>query len=587
MFFNLFKPHPVRLTIAENLKLEKAKIHPHVLLVLDGFGIAPVSTGNAIASAKTPNMSYFKANYPYSKLIAAGESVGLPANEAGNSEVGHLTIGAGRVIYQSLPRINMAIKDGTFFENKAFLQALTHARNNNSKLHIMGLVGSGNVHSSTHHLMALLELLRRNNFKNAFLHLFTDGRDAPPTDGVNVIKKISDYLADVKVARIASLSGRYWAMDRDARWERTKKAYDAIVNGIGVSATDPVNAMNASYQNNVTDEFIEPTVIEENGNPIGVVNDNDAVIFFNFRIDRPRQLTMAFTFKNFEQLKVVEFGYTPHGTQKHHKEGEKAEGPTFNRGKAPKNLFFVTMTEYQKNLPVSAIAYPPDVIINSFPEILSKLGYRHFHLTESEKERMVTYYFDGLKDERYVNEDVLIVPSPNVATYDKRPQMSVFKIVAEFKKAILKDYYNFIIMNFANPDMVAHTGNLKATIKAINYVDLAVGSIAAMTLKAGGVLYITADHGNAEELLSFPLGSFFYTTSQGTMNTEHSNSPVPFYIIGERFKGVKTLKDGSLPDVAPTIMTQMGIPIPPEMTGQNLLTINKKEPVPFGQTSTV
>ena len=572
MLLNIFKPKPIRLSASENTKLENSIVKPHVLLVLDGFGIAPKSPGNAILSAKTPNLTYFQNNYLYSKLIAAGESVGLPANEAGNSEVGHLTIGAGRVVYQSLPRINMAIKDGSFYTNKAFILALDHAKKNNSKLHIMGLVGSGYVHSSTRHMMALLEFVRRSNFKNVYLHLFTDGRDAPPTDGVNVIKKIQTYLNEVKIARIATITGRYWAMDRDARWERTKKAYDAIVNGVGVKATDPVEAVNASYQTNVTDEFIEPTVIEVGGKPVGEVNDNDAVIFFNFRIDRPRQLTMAFTFSNFEELKVVEFGYTPHGKQRHKKEGEKAEGPTFKRGKVPKNLFFVTMTEYQKNLPVNAIAFPPDFISNSFPECMSKAGLKQFHLTESEKERMVTFYFDGLKDKRYSGEEVLIVPSPNVSTYDKKPEMSVFKIVNEFKKAILKDTYQFIIMNFANPDMVAHTGNIKATIKAIDYVDSAVGSVAAMVLKAGGTLYVTADHGNAEELLSFPLGSFFFTTSSGSVNTEHSNSPVPFYIIGNHFKGIKgKLMDGNLSDVAPTIMADMGIPIPPEMTGKNLI----------------
>ncbi len=569
---SIFKQKPIRLTPLENSKLERSTIKPHVLLILDGFGIAPVSSGNAISAARTPNLTYFQANFPYSKLIAAGESVGLPANEAGNSEVGHLTLGAGRVVYQSLPRINMAIKDGSFYENKAFIQALNHARTNNSKIHVMGLIGSGNVHSSTNHLFALLEFFRRNNFKDVYLHLFTDGRDAPPTDAVNIVKKIRDYLTEVKVARIATISGRYWAMDRDARWERTKKAYDAIVNGVGVKASDPVEAINASYQTNITDEFIEPIVLESGGVPVGSVNDNDTVIFFNFRIDRPRQLTMAFTFANFEELKVVEFGYTPHGKQRHRKEGEKAEGPTFERGKKPQNMFFVTMTEYQKNLPVSAIAFPPDTIHNSFPEMLSSVNLRQYHLTESEKERMVTFYFDGLKDTRFPGEEVFIVSSPGISTYDKKPQMSVFKIVSEFKKAIMEDNYHFIIMNFANPDMVAHTGNFKATVKAVEFVDSAVGSVAAMTLKAGGTLYITADHGNAEELLSFPLGTFFFTTSSGSMNTEHSNSPVPFYVIGNQYKGLKgMLKDGALSDVAPTIMERMGISKPVEMTGKSLI----------------
>jgi len=572
MLISIFKPKPIRLSLQENAKLEKSTIKPQVLLVLDGYGIAPTSSGNAIAAARTPNLNYFKENYLYSKLIAAGESVGLPANEAGNSEVGHLTIGTGRVVYQSLPKINMSIKDGSFYQNPAFIKTLSHARNNRSKVHIMGLVGSGNVHSSTEHLFALLEFFRRNNFGNIYLHLFTDGRDAPPTDAVNVIAKIQNYLSTVKIARIATISGRYWAMDRDARWERTKKAYDAIVSGVGVKAADPLEAVKASYQVNVTDEFIEPTVIESNGKPVATVDDNDAVIFFNFRIDRPRQLTMAFTFANFEELKVVEFGYTPHGTQKHGKDSNVAKGPTFERGKKPKNLFFVTMTEYQKNLPVSAIAFPPDFVQNSMPEILSKSGLSQLHLSESEKERMVTYYMDGLKDTRFSGEDVLIVSSPNVSTYDKKPEMSLFKIVSEFKKAILLDKYHFVVMNFANPDMVAHTGNLKATIKAVDYVDSAVGSVAAMVLKAGGTLFITADHGNAEELLSFPLGTFFFTTSSGSINTEHSNSPVPFYVIGNQFKGVKgILRDGNLSDVAPTILNLMGVSVPPEMTGNDLI----------------
>ena len=572
MLFDLFKPKPIRLTPAENSKLERATIKPHVLLILDGFGIAPQSPGNAIMSARTPNLTYFQENYPYSKLIASGESAGLPANEAGNSEVGHLTIGVGRIVYQSLPKINMSIKDGSFFENKAFHAALSHVRKYNSKLHLMGLIGSGGVHSSTAHLMALIELTRRNNFRNTFLHLFTDGRDAPPTDAVNIVKKIAEYVNEVKIARIASISGRYWAMDRDARWDRTKKAYDAIVNGVGARASDPIAAINTSYQSNITDEFIEPTVIEDNGQPVGTVDDNDAVIFFNFRIDRPRQLTMAFTYADFEQLKAVEFGYTPGGKVKHHKEVEKAKGPTFQRSKVLKNLFFVTMTEYQKNLPVSAVAFPPDTITDSMPEVLSKMGLHQFHLAESEKERMVIFYMDGFKDKRFPNEDAVIVPSPNVSTYDKKPEMSVYKLVSEFKKAILKDKYHFFVMNFANPDMVAHTGNTKATIKAVEHVDSAVGSVAAMTLKAGGILYITADHGNAEELLTFPLGSFFYTTSQGSVNTEHSNSPVPFYMIGNKYKGMKgVLRDGNLSDVAPTIMELMGVPRPPVMTGKSLI----------------
>ncbi|HLE49110.1 MAG TPA: 2,3-bisphosphoglycerate-independent phosphoglycerate mutase [Patescibacteria group bacterium] len=579
MILDFIKNKGPILTPAEVLKLEKSTIKPGVLLVMDGFGLAPPSDGNAIINSKTPNIDYYKANYPVSTLIAAGESVGLPANEAGNSEVGHLTIGAGRVIYQSLPRINMAIKDGSFYENKALNDALKHAKNNNSQLHLMGLVSSGNVHSSTEHLYALLEFCRKSSFANVKLHLFTDGRDAPPTNGINVIEHIQSYLRSVKVASIATISGRYWAMDRDARWERTHKAYQAIVLGQGVPESDPITAIKNSYAKNVTDEFIEPIVIHQNNVPIGTVNDNDAIIFFNFRIDRPRQLTMAFVFPDFEQLKEVEFGYTPHGKQKHRKEGEVAQGPTFKREKWPKNIFFVTMTEYQKNLPVSGIAFPTETIKNSLPEVLSAQGLKHFHLTESEKERMVTFYLDGMREEKLPGEDDLIVSSPNVSTYDKKPEMSIFKIVKEFKKAILKDYYHFFILNFANPDMVAHTGNIKATIQAVEAVDKALGDITAMTLKAGGTMYVTADHGNAEELLSYPTGGFFFTTSTGSVNTEHSNSPVPFFILKNDFKG-KTgiLSDGSLADVAPTILFLMGIQKPPEMLGHNLINFKEGEP---------
>jgi 2,3-bisphosphoglycerate-independent phosphoglycerate mutase len=572
MILDFFKKGISGATALESTRLRSLKIKPVVLLILDGYGIAPESAGNAISGSRTPNLNNFRTNYPSASLIAAGESVGLPANEAGNSEVGHLTIGSGRIIYQSLPKIDMSIKDGSFVENPAFLSALSHVRKNGSKLHLMGLVSSGSVHSSTNHLYALLEFCRKYSFNNVSLHLFTDGRDAPPKDGINIISEIEEYLKDTNSAQIATISGRYWAMDRDARWERTKKAYDAIVSGIGPQVSSASEAINNNYKNGVSDEFIEPTVIYKNGKPAATVNDNDAVIFFNFRIDRPRELTMAFVFPNFEDLKFVEFGYTPHGRQKAKKEGEIATGKTFKRTKWPKNIFFVTMTEYQKNLPVSAIAFPPEVINETLSEIISRAGLKQLHLTESEKERMVTFYFDGLRDQKYVGEESLIVSSPNVATYDKKPEMSVGKIVEEFKKAILKDYYNFYIINFANPDMVAHSGNIKATVKAIEATDRAVGVVTDLTLLTSGMTMITADHGNAEELLSFPTGTFFFTTAEGSVNTEHSNSPVPFYLIDARFKGkTDILEDGSLADVAPTVLDLMGLPVPSLMTGHSLI----------------
>ncbi len=560
------------------------KIHPMVLLVLDGWGVAPKSSGNAISVAKTPNYDKYLKSYPHGELIASGESVGLPANEAGNSEVGHLTIGAGRVIYQSLPRINMAIEDETFYDNKAFLSAIKHAKTYNSRVHLLGLVSSGSVHSSNEHLYALLELARRRKFSAVSLHLFTDGRDAPPNDGVKVIEQVERKIEELNVGRIATISGRYYAMDRDGRWERTKKAYEAIVSGHAIQAKSAQDAIQASYRNSKTDEFVEPTVIVEDTmssrlGPVsvkdsGTVDDNDAVIFFNFRIDRPRQLSMAFACSDFERLKQVEFGYIPHEGK-----GEKGKktGPTFQRIKWPKNVFFVTMTEYQKNLPVSAIAFPPQDVTDSLAEIISKSNLVQAHIAESEKERMVTFYFDGMREERFANEKVEIVASPKVATYDKKPEMSVDKLVRKFKKMLKKNKYHFYVLNFANPDMVAHSGSMEATIEAIEAADKAIGELVEAIMSRGGTCVITADHGNAEELLSYPTTSFFVTSSTGSINTEHSNNPVPMLIINRQLAGKSlALPKGDLSDVAPTILFLMGLNIPLSMTGKNLMELTSK-----------
>jgi 2,3-bisphosphoglycerate-independent phosphoglycerate mutase len=548
-------------------------IKPVVLLILDGFGIAPESAGNAITLAKPPNINRYLATYPHGELIAAGESVGLPANEAGNSEVGHLTIGAGRIILQSLPRINKAIKEGDFLVNDAFLQAVEHVKKGSSKLHIMGMVSTGQVHSSLEHFWSLLEFCKKQGLTNVVFHLFTDGRDAPPTNGITVIKQIEEKLKETKVGSIATVMGRYWAMDRDGRWERTQKAYEAIVLGRGLTAASASQAVQNSYNSQKTDEFIEPTIITQAGRAL-TVDNNDAVIFFNFRIDRPRQLTMAFVFPNFETVKAVDFGYIPHeeGRKGKVEREQTLKGSTFKREKVTQNVFFVTMTEYQKNLPVSAIAFPPPEVKESLPEILAQKGLKQLHLAESEKERMVTFYFNGTRETRFPGEEVAIVSSPNVATYDKKPQMSVFKVVEKFKAGLAENKYHFFVLNFANPDMVAHSGDLKATIKAIEAVDQAVGDLVDTVLAFGGTVVITADHGNAEELLSFPTKSFYVTTAQGEVDTEHSGNPVPALIINGAFQGkVKTLAQGTLSDVAPTILALMGIPKPAVMTGRNLL----------------
>jgi len=551
-------------------KPSASSVKPMVLLVLDGYGIAPSSAGNAITQAKTPYIDSLMNSYPHTELIASGESVGLPANEVGNTEVGHLTLGAGRVIYQDLKRISMAIEDGTFFDNKAFLHALAHCRKYNSKMHLMGLVGTGNVHSSIEHFYGLLQFFKKAEFPNVFLHLFTDGRDTPPKEAVEVINKIQTYLNDNKVGRIASISGRYYAMDRDRRWDRTEKAYKAIVLGKGVAALTVQDAINAAYAKGLTDEFIEPTVILTAGKPTATIDDNDAAIFFNFRVDRARQLTMAFVLPDFEKLTSFEFGYAP-GTEV--EEGKATFGATFQREKWARNIFFVTMTEYHKKLGVSEIAFGSRVVPDGLPAVISAFGLKQMHMSESEKERFVTYYFDGMNERPFGGEEVAIVASPKIATYDKKPEMSVFKLVSEFKKQLSKGIYSFYVVNFANPDMVAHTGNLNATVKAVEAVDKAVNEFVEAVKQVDGTVVITADHGNAEELITYETTSFFYTTGVGKVNTDHSNNPVPVVIVNNGYTGRGvSLAKGSLADIAPTILAMMGLSASSSMTGRNLLT---------------
>lgn len=544
-------------------------IKPVVLLILDGYGLAPESAGNAITSAKKPNLDAVKAQYFSTSLIASGESVGLPANEVGNTEVGHLNLGAGRPVFQDLVRINKAIKDGSFYDNRALLAALDHTKKNNSKLHILGLVGSGNVHSSMDHFWALLEFCRRQKLTNVNVHLITDGRDSPPQQAIDVVKEIAEFLKNEGLGKIASVSGRYWAMDRDKRWDRIKKAYDVLAVGKGAVAASAVEAVNLAYTDKRTDEFVEPTVIVENGGPVGTINDNDAVVFFNFRIDRPRELTMAFVLDNFETLTGYDFGRDPEKGGR--EEGRVEFGNTFVREKRPKNVFFVTMTEYQAGLPVAAIAFPAEKVVDGLAEVLSKHNLKQLHLSESEKERFITYYFDGMSEQAFPGEDHVIVPSPKVATYVQKPEMSVFQVVDEFKRALARGIYSFFVINFANCDMVGHSGDLPATLKAVEFADQAVGMVMKDVLTVGGILLITADHGNAEELLTFPSSTFYVTTAKGVVNTDHSNNPVPLFIVGAQFQGPKELPKGTLNDVAPTILAIMGIQQPASMTGKNLL----------------
>ena len=554
--------------------IKKFKIKPVVLVVLDGFGIAPPSDGNAISIAKKPNYDSYWNNFPHGELLASGESVGLPANEVGNTEVGHLTMGAGRVVLQYLKRIDQAIEKGYIYDNSALLAASSHAKENKSKLHIMGLVSSGSVHSSINHLYGLLEFCKKEELSQVYIHMFTDGRDAPPNASVEVAEKLESYLELNKLARIASISGRYYAMDRDKRWPRTEKAYAAMVLGQGITANSSIEAIKNAYAKGQTDEFIEPTIIIGPEGKPSLVEDNDAVIFFNYRVDMPRQLTMAFVIPDFENLESFHFGDDPDTNKE---EGEVKISGTFIRQKVPKNLFFVTMTEYQKNIPVSAVAFKPEYISDPLGRSISEAGIRQLRMTESEKERFVTYYFNGLKEDPFDGEDVMIIPSPKVATYDKKPEMSINKLTSEFIKQIKRDIYGFALINFPNPDMVGHSGNIKATILAIEAVDKYLGKLVQTVLDQNGTVLVTADHGNAEELLTFPSSSFFFTSAKGSVNTEHSSNPVPLLVISNPLKGNKTvLPRGGLSDLAPTISKLMNVPVSQGMTGKNLLNLTRQ-----------
>jgi 2,3-bisphosphoglycerate-independent phosphoglycerate mutase len=557
--------------------LKPGTAHPVVLLILDGWGVAPASPGNAITLAKTPNMTKLREMYPHGELVASGESVGLPANEVGNTEVGHLNLGAGRLVLQDLKRITKAIKDGDFFLNKAFRDAAEHVVRNNSKMHVMGLVSSGEVHSSIPHFYAVLDFCKKAGVKEVYLHLFTDGRDAPPNEGVEIIKKVEEHIRVGGLGVIASVMGRYYGMDRDRRWDRIQLAYEAIVNGKGRFAKSAEEALKDSYLGGKTDEFIEPTVIlNAQGVPTARVADNDGVVFFNFRIDRPRELAMALTVPDFTKANIS-WEFDPYATKygKTHAASATTEiqkSEPFARGRLPSNLFFVTMTQYQKNLPVSAIAFPPEIIKHGLAETLAERGIPQMHMSESEKERFVTYYFDGQNEGKFPLEDTLIVPSPKVPTYDKKPEMSVRELSYEVKKVLSLDKYRFIVINFANVDMVAHSGIIKPTVMAVEYVDAALGEVYEAVMAVGGTLVITADHGNGEELLTYPQGSYFFTTSQGAVNTDHSNFPVPVIFADKSFEGkVRTITGGVLGDVAPTLLAIMGIPKPEAMTGRNLL----------------
>ncbi len=520
---------------------------PAVLAILDGWGVAPPSDGNAIYHAETPNMDRFVHEYPAMSLYASGNEVGLSYGEMGNSEVGHLNIGAGRVYYQTFPRINKTIIDGTFFQNKAFLAAHEQVVSHKSSLHLIGLVSPGNVHASQEHLYTLLEFAKKNKIKKVYIHVILDGRDTLYNSGKDFVLKLEEKIKKIGVGEIASLSGRYYAMDRDNRWDRIERAYRAMVEGVSEAYfKDPLEAIEASYEKQVYDEEFIPVVIGKEGKPTARVESGDAVIFFNFRPDRARQLTKAFVLPGFDKFKREYL----------------------------KDLLFVTMTEYEKEIPV-VVAYPPVVVHNCLAEVLSKAGLTQFHVAETEKYAHITFFLNGTVEDPFEGEGRAFIPSPNVSSYDKAPEMSAPEITKKTIEAIESDKYDVILLNFANADMVGHTGDRDATIKGCEAIDKGLGKIAEYVKAKGGILLITADHGNAEEVVNLKTGE---------KDKEHSNNPVPFLIIGEQFRGLAGPTGdppegdlslvhpvGILADVAPTLLKVLGIEQPPEMTGRSLI----------------
>lgn len=538
---------------------------PVVLLILDGWGIGPDNEGNAIAKANTPNLDKYWLAFPHTQIAASGESVGLPRGEDGNTETGHLNIGAGSIVYQELPRINMSIADGSFASNQAFGNAFEHVRKNDSTLHIMGLIGAGGVHSNIEHLFALLNLCKQQQIKKVYIHGFTDGRDSPPTSGINYVHKIQEVCQQLGVGKLASLMGRYYAMDRDKRWERIEKAYNALTQGSENCVSDPIAAMQEQYNNNVTDEFIEPiTICDEDGTK-RLIQDNDAAIFFNYRIDRPRELTKAFTIENFE-AGITGEAFDPYNIKYHntHLQQNSGDGATFQRQKKIQNLYFVTMTRYEEGLPVD-VAFPPQFIEKTLCQIFADRGLKQLRMAETEKEKFVTYYMNGQKDDIFPGEDRVILPSKGVKSYDEAPAMSAYEIADEMIKRLATNKYDVVIANFANADMVAHTGNLEATIEACQILDEVIGRITKQVFNMGGVVMITADHGNAEELIN---------NQTGDKDTEHSIYPVPLMIIGQQFMNQTSMvPPGILADVGPTMLHVMGIEQPSSMTGRSLLAL--------------
>ncbi len=516
-----------------------------VLIILDGWGIAPAGPGNAITAARTPDLDRYRDSSPHSVLDASGLAVGLPEGQIGNSEVGHLNLGAGYRVLQELPRIDDEIATSRFFENPALCAAIDSARDGNRTLHLMGLFSYGGVHSHASHLYALLDLCARRGLTRVSVHPFLDGRDTPPKQALEDLPHLEAKLAETGVGRIATVMGRYYAMDRDTRWDRVQRAYAALVDGEGERAPSAEAAMHASYENGTTDEFVLPTIVEASEalpagegatatQPSPIIRDGDVVVWFNFRADRARELTQALLLPDFD-------GFERHTTLS--------------------GLHYVTLTQYEAALPVQGIAYPPQNVEWPVARVVSEAGLSQCHLAETEKYAHVTYFFNGGREEPFPNEERVLVPSPKVATYDLQPEMSAAGVAAAAVQHIKSRKHAFVVLNFANGDMVGHTGKLDAALKAAEVVDAAVGQVVEAALGAGAIAAITADHGNAEEMID--LGS-------GEPKTAHTENPVPLILVGAP-PGVRLKERGVLADVAPTLLALMGLPVPETMRGHGLI----------------
>ena len=505
---------------------------PVMLMILDGFGINEKEDGNAVKLANTPNIDKLMKKFQTTKIYTSGLKVGLPDGQMGNSEVGHTNIGAGRIVYQELTKITKSIEDGNFFAIPEFIEAIENCKKYNSKLHILGLVSDGGVHSHIRHLYGLLEMAKRRDFENVYVHCFLDGRDTPPASAENYITQLEEKMREKGIGKIASLSGRYYAMDRDKRWDRVKKCYDALVNGEGNKATSATIAIENSYQKEVFDEFVEPTVICNGETPIATIQEHDSVIFFNFRPDRAREITRTIVDKDFNEFETKKM-----------------------------DTYFVCFTNYDETMPNVKIAFKKEPLVNTFGEYVSKLGYTQLRIAETEKYAHVTFFFNGGEEKQYEGEDRILVPSPKVETYDQKPEMSAYEVTDKVLEAISNDKYDCIILNFANTDMVGHTGSLPAAIKAVEAVDECVGKIVKLVEEKQGNLIITADHGNAEQMIDYKTGE---------PHTAHTTNPVPIILVTPD-ETLNLKENGKLADLAPTMLDLMNLKKPEEMTGESLL----------------